>query len=94
MTATEQLKHQLDALPPDLREAEAARILGDLKQRMQQRQEQTDEPAAGDDHSHPLPGVKRVPYERIKHLAGIGKGPGDLLSNPKYMDDFGKSSMR
>lgn len=37
MTATEQLKHQLDALPPEEREAEAAQLLDDLKQRMQQR---------------------------------------------------------
>lgn len=35
MTAIEQLRQQLNALPPDLREAEAARILDDLKARMQ-----------------------------------------------------------
>ncbi|HEV2125677.1 MAG TPA: hypothetical protein VGW38_23230 [Chloroflexota bacterium] len=38
MTATEQLQHQLDAMPPELREAEAARILSELKARMQERQ--------------------------------------------------------
>ena len=36
MTATEQLKHQLDALPPELREVEAARILDELKERMRE----------------------------------------------------------
>lgn len=33
-------------------------------------------------------------YDRIKHLAGSLKGPGDLLNTPKHMDDFGKNSMR
>lgn len=43
MTATEQLQHQLDAMPPELREAEAARILGELKARMQERQQSPEE---------------------------------------------------
>ena len=34
-----------------------------------------------------------VPFERIKHLAGSYEGPGDLSTNPKYMQDFGKSSL-
>ncbi len=36
MTATERLKRRLDALPPDVREAEAARLLDDLRERMQE----------------------------------------------------------
>ena len=36
----------------------------------------------------------QVTFEDIKHLAGSFEGPGDLTTNPKYMDDFGKSSMR
>ena len=82
MTATEQLKHQLDALPPELREAEASRILGELKQRLQEHQ------AKAPDAEQP------VVFDDIKHLLGKGKGPGDLSTNPKYMDDFGESSMR
>ena len=35
-----------------------------------------------------------APYERIKHLAGIFDGPGDLSTNPKYMEGFGEKSMR
>lgn len=37
---------------------------------------------------------KQVTFEDIKHLAGIGDGPGDLSTNPTYMDDFGQRSMR
>ncbi|MGI9176037.1 MAG: hypothetical protein ACR2GR_12040 [Rhodothermales bacterium] len=37
---------------------------------------------------------KPVTFEDIKHLLGRGQGPGDLSTNPKYMDDFGQSSMR
>ena len=29
-------------------------------------------------------------YELTTHLAGCGKGPGDLSTNKKYMDDYGK----
>jgi len=29
-------------------------------------------------------------YDRNKDLCGIGKGPGDASTNPKYMDGFGK----
>lgn len=80
MTATEQLKRQLDALPPEEREAEAARLLAELKQRIQKREAEAGEPVTFDD---------------IKHLAGIAKeGPRDLATNPKYMEDFGESSMR
>lgn len=34
-----------------------------------------------------------VTFEDIKHLVGIGKGPGDLATNPNYMDDYGQGSM-
>jgi Arc/MetJ-type ribon-helix-helix transcriptional regulator len=29
-------------------------------------------------------------YELTSHLAGCGRGPGDLSTNKKYMSDFGK----
>ena len=30
-------------------------------------------------------------YDRIKHLCGVISGPGDLSTNPKYMEGYGKS---
>lgn len=29
-------------------------------------------------------------YELTSHLAGCGKGPGDLSTNKKHLSDFGK----
>ena len=35
-----------------------------------------------------------TPYDRIKHLVGVVKDlPADLLTNPKFMEDFGRDSM-
>lgn len=32
-----------------------------------------------------------TPYDRVKHLFGVLKDlPSDLLTNPKYFEDFGK----
>lgn len=31
--------------------------------------------------------------DRAKHLVGVAEGPGDLSTNPKYMEDFGKDSL-
>jgi hypothetical protein len=35
--------------------------------------------------------AKRSPraFDLVKDLCGSVKGPADLLTNPKYMDDFG-----
>ncbi len=30
-------------------------------------------------------------YERCKHLIGVLDGPGDLTTNPKYMEGYGRS---
>ncbi|HUG11553.1 MAG TPA: hypothetical protein VMM36_11090 [Opitutaceae bacterium] len=30
-------------------------------------------------------------YKRIKHLVGVISGPGDLSTNPKYMEGYGES---
>jgi hypothetical protein len=30
-------------------------------------------------------------YDRIKHLCGVIAGPGDLSTNPKYMEGYGRS---
>jgi hypothetical protein len=30
-------------------------------------------------------------YERMKHLIGTIDGPGDLSTNPKYMEGYGRS---
>ncbi|HCI71273.1 MAG TPA: hypothetical protein DF712_14375 [Balneola sp.] len=31
--------------------------------------------------------------EKLQHIVGIADGPGDLSTNPKYMEDFGKDSL-
>jgi hypothetical protein len=31
--------------------------------------------------------------EKMQHIAGIAEGPGDLSTNPKYMEGFGKDSL-
>ena len=33
-------------------------------------------------------------YELSKHLAGVFEGPGDLSTNPEYLDDLGGNSLR
>ena len=33
-------------------------------------------------------------YDVSKHLIGSIEGPGDLSTNPKYMDGFGERSLR
>lgn len=38
-----------------------------------------------------LAGTTGSLYDRIKHLAGSIKGPGDLSTNPRYMEGYGKS---
>lgn len=40
------------------------------------------------------PEFEPVPYERIAHLAGSLHGPGDLLSNPAHMEEYGKGARR
>ena len=37
--------------------------------------------------------LETIPFERIEHLLGVFEGPGDLSTNPKYMDGFGESSL-
>jgi hypothetical protein len=36
-------------------------------------------------------GARPSLYERIKHLAGVIDGPGDLSTNPKHMEGYGRS---
>ena len=38
--------------------------------------------------------LETIPFEQIEHLLGVFEGPGDLSTNPKYMDGFGESSSR
>ena len=33
-------------------------------------------------------------YELSKHLAGVFEGPGDLSTNPAYLDDLGERSLQ
>ena len=39
-------------------------------------------------------GKRPTAYELSKHLAGVFEGPGDLSTNPEYLDDLGESSLR
>jgi hypothetical protein len=33
-------------------------------------------------------------YDRVEHLVGLGEGPGDLSTNPRYMEGFGEGALR
>lgn len=108
MTAIEQLWQRLDELPGDQREAMAAQVLEawdalqwDVQQSragteeaekrdLQTGQADTNPRAERTSHSPSKP----VPYERIEHLVGSIEGPGDLSTNPKYMEGFGGSARR
>ncbi|MEM9996516.1 MAG: hypothetical protein AAF809_02355 [Bacteroidota bacterium] len=48
--------------------------------------EEVQEPEA----NQPDPSV----YDLIEDLVGSVEGPGDLSTNPAYMEDFGRSPMR
>lgn len=37
---------------------------------------------------------RTVSFDDIKHLWGTVQGPGDLSTNPNYMEGFGESSLR
>ncbi len=38
-------------------------------------------------------GKRPTAYELSKHLAGVFEGPGDLSTNPEYLDDLGERSL-
>ena len=75
----QEMKQAARAMPPD----ERAEFMAWLDH--QYREQETGETEQPE---------KPVTFDDIKHLLGKGKGPGDLSTNPKYMDDFGQSSMR
>lgn len=79
MTTFEKLQNELGQLPADRREAWAAHFLHELEEESQE-------------FVSPLPDP--IPFERIEHLLGSLEGPGDLSTNPKYMEGFGESSRR
>ncbi len=70
---------RLSRLPEAEQERVAARILEQL--------EAEEEPQEED-----APFVSA--YDRIKHLVGSLEGPGDMSTNPDYLDDLGASSMQ
>lgn len=73
---------RLSRLPESEQNRYAARFLRALEE------EGLEEIEAGGEASQP------TAYERSKHLAGVFEGPGDLSTNPSYLDDLGKSSLR
>jgi len=43
------------------------------------------------DSAHPVTVLPGSFYERARHLIGTISGPGDLSTNPRYMDGYGQS---
>jgi hypothetical protein len=41
--------------------------------------------------AHPVAVLPGSFYERARHLIGTISGPGDLSTNPRYMDGYGQS---
>ncbi len=99
MTEFQRLQEELNRLPEEQRENIAAELLHELEEirKAGTITEKLDELSqkAGEDRAgvRSLP-LEPVPFERIKHLAGILEGPGDLSTNPNYMEGFGRSSLR
>ena len=80
MTRTMQrVIERLSRLPEAEQERVAARILKQLEAEEEEQQEED------------APFVSA--YDRIKHLVGSLEGPGDMSTNPEYLDDLGTSSM-
>lgn len=78
----QRLIDRLERLPAAMQDRYAHRFLGELEAEIGRTDPQENLPEA------------QTPYDRIRHLSGILEGPGDLSTNPKYMEGFGESSMR
>ncbi|MEO1582124.1 MAG: hypothetical protein AAFR91_09750 [Pseudomonadota bacterium] len=48
---------------------------------------------AGRDADEVTEAESTVTFHAIRHLVGIGEGSDDLVTNPKHLDNFGRSSM-
>lgn len=78
----EELKDAVASLPPDK--------LGEFRAWFDS---YTGGHTAGRDAGEVVESESMVTFRAIRHLVGIGEGPGDLAISPKYLDDFGRSSM-
>jgi hypothetical protein len=76
-----QLIQRASQLPVAIQNQLARRWLKDIEAQQRNETHQDEEPFES-------------AYDAGKHLAGVIEGPGDLSTNPKYMEDFGKSSMQ
>ncbi|GIV57325.1 MAG: hypothetical protein KatS3mg042_0238 [Rhodothermaceae bacterium] len=80
----QQFIRRLERLPAAVQERFVRRFLRELEE---------DLPAAYQDTAQ-MHDAERVPFDRIKHLAGIIKGgPSDASSNKKYLEGFGERSL-
>jgi hypothetical protein len=70
---SEQLDARLEALAREKRVSKSAVVRQALEDRVTQ---------------HKKANVPRV-YDLVKRLSGIVKGPADLSTNPKYLEDLG-----
>ena len=77
---------RLERLPEPIQEQYAARFLSELEKELQEG-DGLPAPADAADADQP------VRFEDIKHLLGVVDGPGDLSTNPDYLDDLGKNSL-
>ena len=80
--AMQQLIRRLERLPAAIQDRYIRRFSKELEEELSAEQEAPSEETG------------RVPFERVKHLAGIFEGgPSDASTNKKYLEGFGESSM-
>ena len=80
--AMQQLIRRLERLPAAIQDRYIRRFSKELEEELSAEQE------APSEETGP------VPFERVKHLAGIIEGgPSDASTNKKYLEGFGESSM-
>lgn len=77
-----ELKNAVASLPPDK--------LGEFRAWLDS---YTGGDTAGRDAGEVTEAESTVTFRAIRHLVGIGEGSGDLVTNPKHLDDFGRGSM-
>jgi len=81
--AMQQFIQRLERLPAAVQDRYIRRFSKELEEDLLREQEALSEDIA------------RVPFERIKHLAGIIEGgPSDASINKRYLEDLGESSLQ
>ena len=80
--AMQQFIRRLERLPAAVQDRYIRRFSKELEEGLPAEQETPSEQ------------IGRVPFERVKHLAGIIEGgPSDASTNKKYLEGLGESSM-